>query len=461
MKQRQLICGLLLLPLAACTLSPEAPSSTVVLPTSFRQVPADAKAADPSGWWQQFNDPVLTRHIETALANNLDLASAAAVLSEFESLDAKTNGETGPQLPLMGMAQRGKIAGVTITGYTVTASPSWEIDLWGKLRSAREEARAAVLAKSASREAVKLTTISSVATSYIDLLELDQRLSLSKSTLTGRERSLQLAEARFKAGQVSRIDQRQAEAEYHGVLFLVRALERQVAEKENALSLLLGSNPGRLERGRTLDALTVPAVPAGLPSDLLTRRPDLLQAAEELSAASARVGVAKAGMYPSISLTGSLGATSSQLSTLFTGDSGTWSFAPMINFPLFDGGQRSAQVGVARARMQQAQIAYQKAVRDALSETDNALVNVQKIREQEQAQIARVVALRSYEQLTRRLYEGGERDSSDFLDAQRQLLDAENILATTHSGALKSIVALYKTLGGDWGPLPTVGQNAD
>lgn len=416
-------------------------------------MPSDARASDLSAWWRQFNDPVLTRHIETALANNLDVARAAAVLSEFEALYLKADGEAGMQLKLTGTAQRAKIAGITSNSYTITGSPSWEIDFWGKLRNTRAAARSEVLAKTASQEAVKLTTIRSVATSYIELLELDQRLAITQRTLTSRQRSLQLAQARFKAGQVSRIDQRQAEAEYQGVLFLMRVIERQVAEKENALSLLLGRNPASLERGRTLDALTVPAVPAGLPSDLLARRPDLLQAAEELAAASFRVGVSRAGMYPSISLTGSLGSTSAQLSDLFRGASGTWAFAPMISLPLLDGGQSRAQVDASRARVQQAEIAYKKAVLDALSDTENALAGVGKIREQEQAQTARVAALRSYEQLTRRLYEAGEKSSSDFLDAQRQLLDAEITLATTHSEALKSIVALYSALGGGWNPM--------
>ena len=454
MKHSHLICCLWVLPLAACTLPPEVAPPAVALPTSFRQMPSDARALDLSAWWRQFNDPVLTRHIETALANNLDLAKAAAVLLEFEALNSKADGEAGVQLKLTGSAQRGRVAGITSNSYMITASPSWEMDFWGKLRNTRAAARSEVLAKAASKEAVKLTTIRTVATSYIELLELDQRLAITQRTLTTRQRSLQLAQARFKAGVVSRIDQRQAEAEYQGVVFLMRGIERQVAEKENALSLLLGRNPASLERGRTLDALTVPEVPAGLPSDLLARRPDLLQAAEDLAAATFRVGVAKAGMYPSIALTGSLGSTSAQLSALFKGASGIWAFAPMVSLPLFDGGQSRAQVDASRARVQQAEIAYQKAVLDALSDTENALAGVEKIREQEQAQTARVAALRSYEQLTRRLYEAGEKSSSDFLDAQRQLLDAENTLATTHSGALKSIVALYSALGGGWNPIP-------
>ena len=457
MKNRELVRGvwvLLLVPLAACTIAPEAASPAVSLPASFRHIPKDAKVVSSSAWWRQFNDPALTRHIETALANNLDLAEAAAVLSEFDALYSKADGETGPQVKLQGMAQRGRTLGITSSSYSVTALPSWEIDFWGKLRNTRAAARSDVLAKTAAREAIRLTIISSVATSYVELLELDKRLTISQRTLEGRQKSLRLAQSRFNAGQVSRIDQRQAEAEYQGVVFQVRRLEQQVEEKENAMSLLLGGNPASPERGRTLDALTVPAVPAGLPSDLLARRPDLLEAAEDLSAAAARLGVAKASMYPSISLTGLLGRTSTQFSTLFRSAAGAWAFAPMLNLPLFDGGQSRAQVDVSRARMQQAEIAYQKAVRNALSDAENALVGVEKIREQEQAQTARVVALRSYEQLTRRLYEGGEKDSSDFLDAQRQLLDAENTLAATQSGALKSIVALYKALGGDWDGVP-------
>ena len=216
MKNRELVRGvwvLLLVPLAACTIAPEAASPAVSLPASFRHIPKDAKVVSPSAWWRQFNDPALTRHIETALANNLDLAEAAAVLSEFDALYSKADGETGPQVKLQGMAQRGRTLGITSSSYSVTALPSWEIDFWGKLRNTRAAARSDVLAKTAAREAIRLTIISSVATSYVELLELDKRLTISQRTLEGRQKSLRLAQSRFNAGQVSRIDQRQAEAE--------------------------------------------------------------------------------------------------------------------------------------------------------------------------------------------------------------------------------------------------------
>ncbi len=462
MKHRQLICALFLLPLAACTLTPEASAPDRALPTHFRQGPEDAKAVDPYAWWRQFGDPVLTQHIESALANNLDLAKAAAKLSEFEALYAFAAGSSGPQLQLQSSAQRGRSLGITSNNYQLATNVTWEIDFWGKLSNTRAAARAELLSQSASRNAVRLLVISNTANAYIELRELDQRLAISQRTLAGRQRSLQLAQARFKAGVVSRIDQRQAESEYQSVVSQVLQLEQSVVQKENALSLLLGRNPASIARGHTLGELTVPAVPSGLPSELLVRRPDLVQAAQTLSAAAAKVGVARAGMYPSISLTGALGSASSQLSGLFTGDATTWSFAPTLNFPLFDGGQSRSKVDASRAQLQQAGLDYQKAVLDALSDTENALVSVKKIREQEQAQNARVTALRSLEQLTRRVYEGGEKDSSDFLDAQRQLLEAETTLATTRSNALKSVVALYKALGGDWGDAPsgTAGRPA-
>ncbi len=454
MKHRQFICVLILLPLAACNFAPVASPPDMALPASFRQMSADAIGLDPSAWWGQFNDPVLTGYIETALANNLELAKAVAKLTEYEALNSYATGSSGPQVQLAGSAQRGRANGITSSNYQLSVNPSWEIDFWGKLRNTRAAARADLLAQSASREAVRLLIINKVANAYIELCELDQRLAISQRTLSGRQKSLHLAQARFRAGVVSRIDQRQAESEYQSVVSQIYQLEQSVVQKENALSLLLGRNPAPIARGRTLDALTVPTVPSGLPSDLLARRPDLVQAAEALSSAAAKVGVARAGMYPSISLTGSLGSASTELSGLFTGGASTWSFAPTLNFPLFDGGQSRSKVDVSRAQLQQAELDYKKAVLDALSDTENALVDVKKIREQEKAQTARVVALRSLEQLTRRLYEGGEKDSTDFLDAQRQLLDAETTLATTHSNALKAVVALYMALGGDWGHTP-------
>lgn len=451
MATRPLLPLALALVLSGCALSPDAAKPVADVPASFRTSPADARAVAEAGWWRQFGDPVLVRHIETALARNLDLRTAAAILTEYQALYEAAGGATLPQLALATSAQRGRTLGVTGTQLQATVNATWALDFWGQLRNTQAAARADLLGQEESRRAIEMLVVSGVATSYIELCALDERLAIANRTLKGRERSLQLSQARFKAGVVSRIDEKQAESEYQAVVLQVRQLEQAVAQQEHALSVLLGLSPRAIDRGKTLAALVAPTVPAGLPSSLLTRRPDLRQAEQALAAAGARVAVARAALYPSISLTGSLGSASNQLSSLFKGPARTWGLGPTLNMPLFDGGQGASQVNASRARLEQAQLRYEKAVQSAFRDAEDALIAVEKTRAQEVAQAAQVAALLRYEQLARRRYEAGITSSLELLDAQRALLASEIGLAQTRSASLQAIVSLYKALGGDWG----------
>lgn len=436
--------------LAACATAPDPAPPAINPPAAFRVTLPDATAVDPRGWWQQFADPVLTRHIETALASNADLRAAAAVLLEYEAQLAAARGAQLPSVTLTGSAQRGRQLGVTATSYQASAGPSWVLDFWGGLRNGAAAAQADLQGRQEQRAALELVIVGSVVEGYVELLALDERLAIARRTLAGRERNVAVAQARLAAGVVSRIDETQAVSEYQSVVLQVRQLEQAVAQQENALSVLLGRAPGAIERGVSLAGLKTPPVPAGLPSSLLTRRPDIRQASQAVAAASARVGVAVAQRYPSISLTGALGGASTQLSSLFSGPNRTWLFGPTLTMPLFDGGQTAAQVDVARARLEQARIGYEKAVQSAFRDAENALVALDKTRAQQQAQAAQVASLRRYEQLARRRYESGITSSLELLDAQRALLASELGLAQTRSTELKSLVALYQALGGNW-----------
>lgn len=451
MSSRGLTLIALLLSLSACAIKPDPARPLTDVPAQFRQTPNDTQSVVEAGWWRQFGDPVLVAHIDTALARNLDLRTAVAVLSEYRALYESATGAALPGLSLATSVQRGRALGVTATQLQATVNASWEVDFWGRLRNNTAAARADFLAQEESRQALEMVVVSTVASNYIDLLALDERLAIAQRTLAGRERTLHLAQTRFKAGVVSRIDEKQAESEYQAVVLQVRQLEQAQVQQENALSLLLGQSPRSIERGRTLEALVSPPIPAGLPSSLLTRRPDLRQAELALAAAGTRVAVARASLYPTISLTGSLGGASSQLSGLFDGPARTWAFGPSLTLPLFDGGQAAAQVAASRARLEQAQLGYEKAVQSAFRDTEDALIAVQKTREQQAAQAAQVAALRRYEQLARRRYETGITSSLELLDAQRALLASEIGLAQTRSASLQAVVALYKALGGDWG----------
>ena len=259
---------------------------------------------------------------------------------------------------------------------------SFELDLWGKLRSATEAARAQLLATEEAKRTVILTLVSQLANSYVRLLDFDQQLTITHATLETRQESVRINRLRFQAGLTSELEYQQAVAEYQNAAVQVPLLERLIAQQENAISLLLGRNPGKISRGVTLEQLALPQVPGGLPSDLLERRPDIRQAEQELIAANALIGVAKAAFFPSISLTGFFGTASTDLSDLFKGPSRTWQFAGQLLQPIFTGGALTGQLQVAEAVQKQALLNYQQMIQNAFAEVDDNLIAVSKLREQ-------------------------------------------------------------------------------
>ena len=449
-----------LLALGGCLLGPDYERPAIDTPAAFRFSDADTKDLADTAWWEQFRDPALNQLIATALADNKDVKTAAARVEQFLGQFVTTRAQLFPQAAAGFNAQRERVPlGTTqlppgtspvFNQFQGTLSASWEIDFFGKLRRQTESARANLLASEEGRRATILTLVAGVATSYISLVSLDRQLVIAKSTVKSRAASVNVFQLRFAGGQVGQMELAQSQSEYEASLVTIPQIELQIAQQENALSILLGHNPDAVPRDRELDDLTVPAVPAGLPSELLERRPDLRQAEFDLIAANAQIGAARALYFPSISLTGLLGTASGQFSSLFTGPARVWSYAGAVTLPIFTAGSISGQVKQAEALQQQALFQYQKAIQVAFQEVADALVSLQKTREQLAVQGREVDALATYSRLARLRYEGGYTSYIEVLDAERSLFNAQLSYAQTQGAVLTSSVDLYKAMGGGW-----------
>lgn len=470
MIKRSIIPAILTLLLGGCMTGQDYTRPAVEVPDNFRFASAAGMAAQSPApmvrWWEQFNDPVLSETIQVALAQNLDLRIATTRLLEYQAIRTVAGAPLLPQVTLPLTETRTSQGNFPITDvYQGGLSLAWELDFWGRIRRLSEAAQADLLGQEQARQAVILTLVSAVATSYIQLRELDARLEIAVRTRASREEVQRLAKVRFQVGTISELELKQASAEYQGTVISVQQLEQAVAQKENELSLLLGRNPGAIKRGRSLDALAAPPVPAGLPSELLTRRPDIAQAEQVLIGANARVGAAQASLFPTISLTSTYGGASTQLSQLFSGANRMWTFVPSVSVPIFNAGSLSAQVAVSEARREQALDGYRKAVQAAFRDTEDALVGLTKAGEQKTAQAKLVEEVRRYAQLAKLRYENGVTSNLEVLDSQRSLFTAEQTLVQAQSAALVATVNLYKALGGDWGvdgnPNQPIGKSSN
>ncbi len=407
-------------------------------------------------WFDLFQDPELRRLVETALQQNRDIRVALASIDEFRAQYGATRGALLPRLDLNGQGgtQKIVIGSLGTSRFDVlraTADLQWEIDFWGRLRRATEAARADLLAREESERAVVLSLVSDVATAYLELRELDLDLEISKRTLASNEETLRLARRRFDQGLISELDVRQFESEVASPAARVADFERQIAQKENQLSVLVGRNPGSIPRGRPLTETLAPlAIPAGLPASLIERRPDVRQAEQELHAAMARIGVAEGALMPTITLTGQYGTQSQDFSNLFKSSTEIYQLFGGISVPIFTGGQVGKQVDVARARAEQARYGYEQTVLLALAEVNDALVGVRASRDVTAAQERQAAALRSAYHLADRRYENGISSYLEVLDAQRNLFAAELALAQAERQQLAAAVQLYKALGGGW-----------
>ncbi|HNW77779.1 MAG TPA: efflux transporter outer membrane subunit [Candidatus Competibacteraceae bacterium] len=444
--------------LGGCAVGPVYQRPEVPVPAQWQVSIQQANSLANTAWWQQFQDPVLDGLIQIALQENKDVQIAAARVEEYMGRYGVTRSEQFPQVGAGASGARTRSGETTVpagtslinNNFQLDLGVSYELDLWGKLSSATDAARAQLLATEEARRTVILTLVSQLASSYVLLLDYDKQLVVTRETLQTRSESVRINGLRFKAGLIGEMDYQQAVAEYQNAAVQVPLLERQIAQQENAISLLLGRNPGHIARGRNLDQLAMPQVPGGLPSELLERRPDIRQAEQQLIAANAQIGVAKAAFYPSISLTGLLGLASNDLSDLFEGPSRTWTFAGQLTQPIFTGGRLEGQLQVAEAVQKQALLNYQQVIQTAFAEVDDALVAVAKLREQLQTQVEQVKALQRYLDLATLRYQNGYSDYLTVVDAERNLYSAQLSLVQSQGQLFIALANLYKVMGGGW-----------
>lgn len=443
---------------AGCAIGPDYNRPVMDIPQAFRFDGEGSREVADSEWWKQFNDPVLEKLIVEALANNKSVKIAAANVNRASGMLMTTRSGLFPQIYYNGTAERVRLSKNTIqqvpenpyNNFQAVGSASWEIDLWGRIRRLSESAKANLYATIEARRGVILSLTTEIASTYIQLRGLDEQLRIANETLKTYEESVRIFELQNKYGQVSGMTVQQARSQYETAAAQIPQIEVEIAKTENALSILLGRNPGPIERGVKLSDLKMPPIPAGLPSDLLERRPDVLQAEQNLIAANAQMGAAKALFFPAISLTGVAGFASEELSKLWLGPSKLWNYAGNVVGPIFTGGGLLGQFRQSEASREAALYSYQQAVQSAFADAENALIARKKILEQVAAEQRKVTAFREYERMAELQYNAGYTPYLTVLNAQQELFPAELQAVQTNATSYIAVINLYKALGGGW-----------
>jgi len=464
-KLTALLLGLLPIMLlsAGCAVGPNYKRPSVDVPGMYRGTTSQDAALPPAEslgdqkWWEVFQDKQLQDLVHTALQQNYDVRIAATRILQAQAQLGITRAD---QLPtISGGAQavnqrnpRGKFFPPYETSANqVNLALAWELDFWGRYRRATESARANLLANEWAREAVVSTLVSDVATAYFELRALDLQLEISRRTLVSRQDSLQLTQTLANGGATSMLDVRQAEQLVDTAAETVPDLERRIEQQENFLSTLLGNNPGPIARGMKLtEQPHAPDVPAGLPSSLLERRPDIREAEAQLISANAQIGVAKAAYFPQINLTAAAGYQSSALTSLFTGPAGLWSFGGSLVQPLFTGGRIRSGVRFSEARQQEMVLTYQQTIQQAFRGVSDALVEYHKDREFREDQQQLAFSAQDAAHLSEMRYRGGATSYLEVLTNETNYFDAELGLAQAQSNELVALVRIYRNLGGGW-----------
>ncbi|HMD30525.1 MAG TPA: efflux transporter outer membrane subunit [Candidatus Acidoferrales bacterium] len=455
--------GLFVAFFSACTVGPNYNRPKADVPTSYRgpgpeETPsAEAASLADEKWWNVFQDKELQGLIRTALTNNYDVRIAASRVLQAQAQLGVTRADQFPSLS--GGANITSIRNPTIgpvpafefTSGEMTATALWNLDFWGKYRRATEAARANLMASDWARRQVISTLVANVASGYFQLRELDLALEISRETLASRKESLGLTTQLTEHGIDTMLDQRQAEELVYTAAAQIPDLERQIAQQENAISLLLGNNPGPIPRGLKLtEQPHAPEVPAGLPSSLLERRPDIRQAEENLVAANAQIGVAKAAFFPQITLTGTAGFQSSALSDLFTGPQGVWSLSGGLTQPIFQGGRLKNNLRLAQAQEQQALLTYQQTIQGAFRDVSNALVAYRKNREFRIEQEHLTASAQDAARLSEMRLKAGATDYLEVLTSETNYFADELGLVQAQFNELQALVQIYQVLGGGW-----------
>lgn len=459
MRRILIACACVMICIPSCMVGPDYKRPAIDVPQSFLYMPEGSADISATEWWKQFNDPVMDQLITEALGHNKSLEIAAANVEQAAGFLMTTRSDLFPQINYSASASRQFLSPNSVSfplsknpfnNFQVLAGASWEIDLWGRIRRLTESARAALLASEEARRGVVLSLVTEVANSYIQLRALDEQLLIAQRSLKTYGESVKLFELQNKHGQVSMMTVQEARSQYETAAATIPQIEARITLTENALCILLGRNPGHIARGKTLVGLSLPAVPAGLPSQLLQRRPDIMQAEQNLIAANAQIGAARSLYFPTISLTGDRGASSEQLSDLFHGPSRTWSYAGSITGPIFTGGRIRGLVKQAEGGRNAALAAYELAIQSAFADTENALYSSRKLMDQLSAEQRRVHAYREYVRLARLQYNGGYAPYMTVLYAESQLFPAELNAVQIHAANFIAIANLYKAMGGGW-----------
>jgi NodT family efflux transporter outer membrane factor (OMF) lipoprotein len=460
---RRSLALLCLAGLTGCAVGPNYKRPAIVAPAQFRGGEATGPALADTKWFELFKDDKLTETVKLALAQNYDLQIAAARVLEARAQLGITRADLFPQLNATSSftATRGSSIGSVVfvpsgTNLDVSSTEAgfslgWELDVWGRIRRLTEAARAQYFGTEEARRGVVTTLVSDVTSTYFGLREADLELEIAKKTRGVAEHSLSLTTVRRQGGVASSLDVRQAEQFLYTATSQIAADERQIEQTENALSLLTARNPGSIPRGKALiDYVAPPEIPAGMPSALLERRPDIRQAEDSLIAANANIGAAKAQYFPQISLTGVLGGQSRALTALFTGPGRNWNFVPTATLPIFEAGRIRNNVRLAEAQREEAIASYKKSIATAFREVSDALVGARKTAEQRTQEELLVKALEDADRLATLRYRGGLDSYLQVLDAERNLFQGQLDLARLRRDELNAIVSLYRALGGGW-----------
>jgi multidrug efflux system outer membrane protein len=475
-----------LLSQSGCLMGPNYTRPETSPSDAWRLTPATAESIANVPWWELLRDQTLQDLIRGALGENLDLRVAVATIEQFQAQLVSTRFDLAPSVTLEGFglythntentvaipagggtisipAQTTRSGGTNFATEFGGAGVSWELDLWGRIRRSVEAARAQLLGQVENQRTIVIRLVSNVAQAYFELRGLDLQIEITKRTLKAWDESVRVSRIRFEHGDIAKLDLNQFEAERASTAAQLADFEQLAFQKENQLSVLLGHRPMSIPRGVALtDQIVPPEVPAGLPSDLLQRRPDILMAEQDLAAATANIGVAQAQRFPSLSLTGRAGASALQLTgTQGLGPMGTFLSMANVTLPAFNATALGYQVKANEAKMRQALATYRRTILDAFQEVENALIAVQKAREKRSAQEQQVAALQSALGFAMQRYQGGRASYLDLLTAQRGLYSAELSLADTRRAQLTSMVQLYKALGGGWSPETRAGSTPE
>jgi outer membrane protein, multidrug efflux system len=446
--------------LQACTLGPDYRRPDMPLPATWRVAPADAADLANTEWWRAFKDPALDALIEAALEANQDLLLASLRVEQFEARLQVSRAAEYPTIGYSAAGQRERRSqerpnglrpgdSPSLNNYEISGNLTWELDLWGRVRRANEAARAELLGTQEARRGVMLSLVSSVAGTYVRLQELDARLQLARQSLKNRQDALELTDQRFQGGSGTRLAVEQARAALEAEVAQIPPVERDIADLENALSLLVGRAAGPVAR-RPLTELAPVQLPSGVPADILTRRPDVLAAEQDLVAANARIGVAKTAYLPRLSLNAILGLAADDLQWLFAETARTGNYGAGLAGTLFDGGRIAGNVREAEAVQKEMAVRFQRAVLTALVEVETALVSRQKSGEREASDARRVRIQEELASLMRQRFEGGQSTLIDVLDVELALIGVRTQQLQSRRDTLLSLVSVYKAMGGGW-----------